>query len=220
MAADERNPKNAPGPFYVLKGCIACCTPEAVAPELVTGGESDVGCYFMRQPESPQEIDAAISAMLSSCVGIFRYGGHDLEIRRRLAELGESRVCDHPLVGHPEVIRNLVRFRFGNPWGALSLAELLVRRFLTSWGEDCACTMMPNGDPDVACFQVNRSVKYLRPQYYRLIRLLDGWLLAGEKSDGRPWWLEELLREVEATDLRWFSEEEWRAGASGKPRPF
>lgn len=55
-----------------------------------------------------------------SCIEVYRYGGTDLTIGRRLAELGHADLCDHPLEGHPVVLRNRVRF---------ALADDVERRF-------------------------------------------------------------------------------------------
>jgi len=57
-----RNPKNAPGPFYVLRDqCISCGAPQAEAPGLVTLDDG-VGCYFHKQPATAAEVNDAIRA--------------------------------------------------------------------------------------------------------------------------------------------------------------
>src|SRR5688572_4758531 len=72
--APVRHPLNAAGPFYTEKGwCLACRAPEAVAPELIgfrDGAEpSDgaYGCFFKKQPGSPEELERALQAMRHSC---------------------------------------------------------------------------------------------------------------------------------------------------------
>src|SRR3974390_2622707 len=100
VAAQPKDPRNAPGPFYVVKGeCVSCGAPQAQAPGLVTLG--DDGCYFHKQPETPAEVNDALRAMFVSCIDACRYGGRDPAIRRRLAEVGDSHLCDNPLKGHP-----------------------------------------------------------------------------------------------------------------------
>jgi hypothetical protein len=91
-----RHPGNAPGDFYVENGCcLACGAPENVAPDLIDGGTSQ-HCRFVRQPETPQELDRAIRAVWASCVSCVRYGGRNPDVLRRLALDGLADVCDHP----------------------------------------------------------------------------------------------------------------------------
>jgi hypothetical protein len=90
----ERHPLNASGPFYVEKDmCLICGTPEAEAPDLIhlrwEESEPDLnGCYFKKQPETPEELGRAIEAMRVACCGAYRYGGHDPDVIRRLRERG------------------------------------------------------------------------------------------------------------------------------------
>jgi hypothetical protein len=92
--------KNPPGPFYTTGECLACTMPEAVAPSLLAEINDDNGdTYFMRQPETPEEVDLACRAAFVCCVGSIRYGGHDSNIIRRLGNRGEY--CDHLLSGGP-----------------------------------------------------------------------------------------------------------------------
>ena len=98
----QRNPLNAPGPFYVEANfCFACCLPEGEAPDLM-GFEDDLenpmfGCFFKKQPETPEELDRALSAMQVNCTDALRYAGSDLAILRRLQELGMEDQCDYSL---------------------------------------------------------------------------------------------------------------------------
>ncbi len=98
----QRNPLNAPGSFYTEANvCLACCLPEAEAPELL-GFEEDLdnpkfGCFFKRQPETREELEHAFMAMAVSCIDGLRYGGTDPVILHRLRELGMEAQCDHPL---------------------------------------------------------------------------------------------------------------------------
>jgi len=88
-----RNPLNVPGPFYVEGGlCLYCCLPEAEAPELMgfeyESNDLSNGCFFKKQPETPEELEHALDAMSVNCVATLRYGGEDPAILRRLNELG------------------------------------------------------------------------------------------------------------------------------------
>jgi hypothetical protein len=212
-----RNPKNAPGPFYVLaNSCIACGAPQAEAPELVAGCDSDEGCFFRRQPETPEEVDAAIRATLVSCVEVYRYGGEDPEIRRRLGEIGHALLCDHPLEGVTEVVRDHVRFAFDATHAAALAAQILA--WVIEQNPNGACTEPVEGDAEAAAFEHTHSAKYARPLIYRLARLPDGyWLLV--MSPRNPW-LHDLLVSHGARELRWFSADELAAGAEGKRRPY
>jgi hypothetical protein len=91
----QRFPKNAAGPFYTLGDqqkdgswcgqCLSCGTPEHEAPTLLaplTDENSDT--YFLRQPETEEEIERACWAIKVCCVDALRYGGKDPKILMRL----------------------------------------------------------------------------------------------------------------------------------------
>jgi hypothetical protein len=91
----KRFPKNAPGPFYSLGTvdadgnwcgeCLSCTVPESEAPTLLAPlNEQNSDTYFVRQPETEEEVDAACSAAEVCCVSAIRYGGKDIAIIRRL----------------------------------------------------------------------------------------------------------------------------------------
>ena len=84
----ERTPLNAEGDFYVEKDtCLTCMAPHLEAPELL-GLDEATGCYFRRQPQSPEELEHAIEAVSVSCVEALRYAGDDPEILERLRAKG------------------------------------------------------------------------------------------------------------------------------------
>jgi hypothetical protein len=84
----ERTPFNAEGDFYVLKDtCITCLAPEREASELM-GLDEATGCYFSRQPQTPEELEHAIEAVRVSCVEALRYAGNDSGILERLRAKG------------------------------------------------------------------------------------------------------------------------------------
>ncbi len=86
--SNERTPLNAEGDFYVEKDmCITCLAPEHEAPELM-GLDETTGCYFRRQPQTPEELEHAIEAVHASCVAALRYAGSDPEILERLRAKG------------------------------------------------------------------------------------------------------------------------------------
>jgi hypothetical protein len=51
-------------------------------------------CRIERQPETDEQIAAAIEAACSSCVEAIRYCGTDPKILARFRELGYERLCD------------------------------------------------------------------------------------------------------------------------------
>ena len=71
-----RHHLNVAGPFYVEDGCCTRCgVPDVTAPELF--GEADYTCFVKRQPETTDEVDRMVRAMITSEVGCIRYGGVD-----------------------------------------------------------------------------------------------------------------------------------------------
>ncbi|HKC63826.1 MAG TPA: ferredoxin [Pyrinomonadaceae bacterium] len=90
----ERTPLNAEGDFYVERDtCLICMAPEHEAPELM-GYDEETGCYFKRQPKTPEELDHAIEAVCVSCVAALRYAGDDPVILERLRAKGSDAQCD------------------------------------------------------------------------------------------------------------------------------
>lgn len=103
----ERFPKNVEGAFYTLGyvgddgswcgQCLSCEIPEREAPTLLAGlTDTNSDTYFVRQPETAEEIEQACCAIEVCCVDALRYGGHDPKILARLHATGN---CDYPLNG-------------------------------------------------------------------------------------------------------------------------
>jgi len=81
----KRCPLNVPGPFYTMGDCMACEAPETEAPELLApliGGNTTT--YFVKQPNTPEEVENACCAIQVCCVNDLRYGGTDPAIIQRL----------------------------------------------------------------------------------------------------------------------------------------
>src|SRR5438045_539957 len=105
----RRFPKNVAGPFYTLGGqypdgtwcgeCLSCRVPEAEAPDLLApfdDNNPDSETYFVRQPQTEEEIERACKAAEVCCVDAIRYGGKDPKIIKRLG----PEYCDYdvPLI--------------------------------------------------------------------------------------------------------------------------
>lgn len=91
-----RHPLNARGDFYVEENaCTLCGAPEVEAGGMM--GHSTEGCYFIRQPQTEEEIEQAINAIAVSCVGAVRYGGKNQKIIRKLYDIGHEKECDYLL---------------------------------------------------------------------------------------------------------------------------
>lgn len=92
------HPDNAIGDFYVERdSCVSCEAPHAEAPDLMgLPGSSarDCGCYFRRQPSTPEEVERACDAVMVSCVEAVRYAGNDRNILSKLYQRGAYSSCD------------------------------------------------------------------------------------------------------------------------------
>lgn len=85
--AIERFYKNVPGDFYTTGECLACGLPEAEASEcLAPLDETNYDAYFVRQPQTPEEVEKVCSAAKVCCVDAIRYCGRDKHIRRVLGQ--------------------------------------------------------------------------------------------------------------------------------------
>ena len=90
--SNSPNAVSARGDFYVQESCcLSCGVPQLIAPELVGWTEEkSPSCYWIRQPESPEEVDRAIKIIHTQELGCHRYAGNDPAILERLP--GED--CD------------------------------------------------------------------------------------------------------------------------------
>ena len=85
----RRCPLNVAGPFYTLGTCLACEAPENEAPDLLAPlSDENYTTYFVRQPQTPEEVERACRAIRVCCVMDLRYGGTDARIIERLGNAG------------------------------------------------------------------------------------------------------------------------------------
>jgi hypothetical protein len=103
----QRVPGNAPGDFYVENGgCMRCCLPHGEAPDLMNDPNLPFEqCFFLRQPRTPEEVDAAIQAMRVSEVAALRYGGRDPEVLDKMRKMGCEYLCDQTQAGRDYLAR-------------------------------------------------------------------------------------------------------------------
>src|SRR6266566_5684370 len=86
--------KNAAGAWYTTGYCTACGAPEDQAPTLLAPLTDDqLDTFFIRQPTTPAEVEAACRAAQVCCTSALRYGGQDPEIIKRLGNTPEF--CDY-----------------------------------------------------------------------------------------------------------------------------
>ncbi len=129
----NRYRENSQGDFYVENQvCTACGAPEAEAPDLIEHSKVEYGhCYFKKQPQTPDELTMAISAMQVSCIGGLRYGGKDEEILKRLYEVGLADECDHKPKGkYKMIVRNKVQLQYNGSFRGF--ADALTSSLLTT----------------------------------------------------------------------------------------
>jgi hypothetical protein len=92
--------RNVEGPFYVSDLCITCGLPVETAPNNIDFDcHADCencpdSCYVKRQPESDEERDRLIEAMLGSEVENIRYCGTDPYVLQRVSDAGLAHLCD------------------------------------------------------------------------------------------------------------------------------
>lgn len=86
----ERDPRGVAGAFYTRGLCLAGGPPQWSAPSLISElATNDYDTFFVRQPETAEEIEQACSAIQSCCFSDLRYGGQDAAIISRLGNTPE-----------------------------------------------------------------------------------------------------------------------------------
>jgi hypothetical protein len=91
--SESAEPKSAIGDFYVEETCcMSCGVPQEIAPDLVGWTNEDLQqCYWVKQPQTADELDRAIQIIHAQEIGCHRYSGSDRAILRRLP----AEHCDH-----------------------------------------------------------------------------------------------------------------------------
>ena len=98
ISRPQRCHLNVRGPFYTLGTCLACEAPEAEAPDLLAPlKDGNYTTYFVKQPETAEEVERACNAIQVCCVMDLRYGGTNRAIIERLGN--DEGACDYVIRG-------------------------------------------------------------------------------------------------------------------------
>jgi hypothetical protein len=217
--------------------CMSCGAPETQAPTLMShdgGGH----CFFVRQPASKKETDAAILGALASCCCAVRYGGQDRDILIRFAELGEAQSCDYELDQEPEPA-NLSRaiFEFEKLEDSNAKRGHILRQIVEYLAKEVAPE--PSRHSRIADFRCSENAASFRFEwaYSGNIRGNSAtfelepygehnWLLGISGQDHPTTWSaisvhKAMERDTRFRQIRWFSEDEWQRGhEAGRALPY
>jgi hypothetical protein len=216
------HPDNAPGAFYVEDGCCtACGVTVDVAPDVFSWveGPEHTYCVVAHQPRTADALDRTLVAMWSGELDCVRYRGSDPDILRRIAEMDMASLCDHP---PPANVRPLWRSHvsFCDSAGALGLANSFVEHF--GQGRHRAYPSKVRGNEVSAMAEVSWFEKAYHAVMFEVLE--DGRRLAiAVPSDSRAGiglsrtievWLHDRRS---ASEIRWYSAEQWAEGGSHQP---
>lgn len=231
------HPLNADGPFYVAdEECIACGAPECAAPMLMSHDDENGHCFFLRQPSTPRETNAAIQATWMSCCGAVRYRGLERDVLISLAELGLAERCDTRLGDEPgEVLRNRATFEFGDCNSESTCAEQLrtITRFLAvSLGKSSYRKIKePKFSRTESVFRLEWGLSKDSKESCATFRLKplakSQWLLRLQRVDsgttaGFAFGLHDALEgDQRFCHIQWFTDDEWQKDSeNGRSRPY
>ena len=218
------HPLNVEGPFYVQDGCCtACGVPESIAPEhFAWDGENQ--CFVRLQPRTEVEVGRVLSAMQSAEMQCIRYRGTDLEVMRRIADMGEPELCDLAPPELKPVRRDHVTFDTP-PDAAVGTVDALAagfRKFIleTRGGRirvQPAASSVGEAALALAWFEDHfHTVLFLRNHTRDgtwLIRHPPNFGIADMVND----WLSDALH---ASNVRWYSEESFTGDRTWRSTPW
>lgn len=224
MSPTEKPHKdNVPGPFYVCDGCcISCEIPFVEAPGMFAYDDQS-HCYVSKQPQTKNELDKMIRAVLGSEVECIRYTGDDEEINRRLAEAGSGHLSDTPIEGIKPVSRNYVTFDAVDAADKLLSNEQLARsfqRFMRSWDDEYLTHKFTKitSDGETTAF----SVAWYKDNFHRLEFKFLGeaearWLIVSDILASIHDWL---VSENRFCNIRWYTLDQWQNSKEWQETPF
>jgi hypothetical protein len=216
---------------------MSCGAPEMEAGTLMSH-DGKGHCFFVRQPTTVEEVDAAILSLWSSCCGAVRYGGHDHEILVRLAEIGEGDTCDFRLENEPKQAHiSHLTFEFVDAEavksGLLTAGKIMeyFAGFLTKRHSAGSRVLDSRSYGTTASFRYEWghdslptpcSVTFALEAYGE-----DSWLLRIRREDcpNSPGDAIGIYKAIEHDSrfrqVQWFTEEEWKKGThEGRESPF
>ena len=99
--------------------------PEGEAPTLLNDDEDEYDTFFVRQPQTHEEVEQACCAIDVCCTEALRYGGQDRAIIERLGN--NPAYCDYNLAGKLNNIRGSLYGNWYHRW-AKCIAFQVVNR--------------------------------------------------------------------------------------------
>jgi hypothetical protein len=225
------HPKNAPGDFYVEDGCcLYCGVPEVTAPEMFAWDGDH--CFVARQPATPRDFENMLEAMRMADLECVRYRGQAPDIVRSVVEYGQGYLLDVAPPTHlREIVRTYVTFdltsEFSGQPTVRGVAEKLeaylretsdnprvnykfvgvrvalgVASLAYGWAEELHPIEVLRSQRVDGSFLIRHSPVVLLGTR-AVSRILDAWLRSGCFQN-----------------FRWYSEDEWNSGATGRNTPF
>lgn len=226
----RREAPDAPGDFYVEdQCCLSCGMPMESAPELFDWLPNDRdGCYVKRQPANPAELTSMILAMHTAELDCIRYAGTDPAIQRRVRRAAAD-VVDSPLdlpLDVPVYTRLTLR----------PVAGLTARDLISAFREQMR---LENARYDhlreahTLIGDRSRSLRFAwyENHYHRVVafdRAEEAGRILLEMSACEPGSVIGLTLHIERwikadgrfTDLRWWTEQTWRARTGWAEEPI
>lgn len=205
---------------------MTCSVPEDTAPSIFGWVEDPKGythCVVKRQPEAAEEIRQTLTAMVSAEAECIRYRGRSQEIFRRLAEIGAGQLADHiPPLEIQLVFRDRVTFKVEGA-AQLKAIDLAVEfeRYLEQVNSSRGAfpykiRRKKQGKPKVEIAWFN---DVFHTVVFEAIRTGSGYVAFAEPNilavatPGLARLVDEWLRSSDRyTDLRWYSQKQWREG--------
>jgi hypothetical protein len=216
---------------------MSCGAPEVEAGALMSHNGNG-HCYFVRQPITAEEVNAAILGLWTSCCGAVRYGGQDHGILVRLAEIGEADTCDFRLEIEPgRACISHLTFEFVDAESPTS-GRLAARKIMKYFAEFLVERHGPSSRAlDFLCSGATASFRFEWGRESLPIPCIvkfaleaaneKSWLLRIGREDhpNKPGDAIGIYKAIESDErfqqVQWFSEEEWKIGArDGRTCPF
>ena len=214
----ERHRRNVEGDFYVENGCcLNCMVPHSVAPDLMGYDKIENHCFVAKQPSEKGEVYRAVKAAWSAERNCIRYGGDDPQILRRLAEAGVGNVSDrrHLVAGIQPLLRNHVTFEYREVQSVAELANQFREHILGLSNEYVlyeATAITSDGSGATFAFSWYEKTFYT-VRFHRIGATSTWHIFHSPKkqvgSRGVSVGIDEWLRTIEPTDIKWYTDAAW-----------